>query len=211
MSTALMGKKVGMTRVFTEDGRSLPVTLVEVGPCYVVQRKTADRDGYDAVQIGFGASREKNCTKPLLGHFKTASVEPCRYLREFRVASDAAFQPGDVLKADVFQPGDRVDVTGTSKGRGFQGVIKRHGHGGGPGGHGSHFHRAPGSIGQCADPAKVFKGVKLPGQMGNKKITTQNLEIVSVDAEKNLVAVKGALPGANGGMVVIKKSVKGAQ
>jgi large subunit ribosomal protein L3 len=211
MSTALMGKKVGMTRVFTDDGRSVPVTLVEVGPCFVVQRKTTDRDGYDAVQLGFGARREKTCTKPQLGHFKKASIEPCRWLREFRVAADAEYKTGDVLKADLFQPGDRVDVTGSSKGKGFQGVIKRHGHGGGPGGHGSHFHRAPGSIGQCADPAKVFKGVKLPGQMGNKRITTQNLEIVSVDPEKNLVAVKGCLPGAAGGMVVLKKSVKGAQ
>jgi len=211
MSTALMGKKVGMTRIFTDDGRSVPVTLVEVGPCYVVQRKTVDRDGYDAIQIGFGVRREKSCTKPELGHFKNASVEPCRFLREFRVSSDAAYETGDVLKADLFQPGDRIDVTGTSKGKGFQGVIKRHGHGGGPGGHGSHFHRAPGSIGQCADPAKVFKGVKLPGQMGDKRITTQNLEIMSVDPEKNLVAVKGSLPGAAGGMVILKKSVKGAQ
>ena len=211
MSTALMGKKVGMTRVFTDDGRSVPVTLVEVGPCYVVQRKTVDRDGYDAIQIGYGVRREKRCTKPELGHFKKASVEPCRHLREFRIPADAAYQTGDVLKADVFEAGDRIDVTGTSKGKGFQGVMKRHGHGGGPGGHGSHFHRAPGSIGQCADPAKVFKGVKLPGQMGNKRITTQNLEIMSVDPEKNLVAVKGCLPGAPGGMVVLKKSVKGAQ
>ncbi len=208
MVTALLGKKVGMTRVFTEGGKQIPVTLIEAGPCPVVQRKTAERDGYHAVQIGYGAKKEKRCTKPEIGHFKKAGADPCRWLREFRVAGESELKEGDVIKADIFAAGERVDVTGTSKGKGFAGVIKRHGYGGGPGGHGSHFHRAPGSIGQCADPAKVYKGIGLPGHMGSKKVTTMALEIVSVDPEKNLIAIKGAIPGAPGGMVVLKKSAK---
>lgn len=206
--SGILGKKIGMTRVFTQDGRWIDVTVLEAGPCTVVQRKTRDNDGYEAVQIGFGAVKEKRVNKPMQGHFKKAGIEPKRNLREFRVAADCELKTGDELKADVFSAGDRVDVSGTSKGRGFAGVIKRHGFSGGPGGHGSHFHRAPGSIGQSADPAKVYKGKKMPGHMGNRKVTVQNLEVVEVDLDKNLLVVRGAVPGANGGLVSVSKSVK---
>lgn len=206
--SGILGKKIGMTRVFTQDGRWIDVTVLEAGPCTVVQRKTRDSDGYEAVQIGFGAVKEKRLNKPMLGHFKKAGIEPKRNLHEFRVAPDCALQVGDELKADVFSAGDRVDVSGTSKGRGFAGVIKRHGFSGGPGGHGSHFHRAPGSIGQSADPAKVYKGKKMPGRMGNCKVTVQNLEVVEVDSDKNLLVVRGAVPGANGGLISVSKSIK---
>jgi len=210
MVSGLLAKKIGMTRVFGPDGRQYPVTVLEVGPCTVVQRKTEATDGYEAVQLGFGAKREKLFTKPELGHFKKQGVEPRRHLREFPVEAGDPAKPGDEIRADVFKAGDHIDVSGTSKGKGFQGVQKRHGFGGGPGGHGSMFHRRPGSIGQSADPAKVFKGMKMPGQMGNVRVTVQNLEILEVDPEKNLVVVRGAVPGANGGIVELKKSVKGA-
>ena len=206
---AILGKKLGMTRVFTENGQCIPVTLLEAGPCTVTQRKTFESDCYSAVQIGFGAKKEQRCTSPELGHFKKAGVVPCRVLREIPVEDESALKVGDVIKADIFAQGDRVDVTGTSKGKGFQGVIKRHGFGGGPGAHGSHFHRAPGSIGTSADPSRVFKGRGLPGHMGGQRVTTQNLEVVSVDPEKNLIAVRGAIPGAPGGIVLLKASVKG--
>ena len=211
MLTGLLGKKLGMTRIFTEDGRWIDVTLVEAGPCTVTQRKTRDRDGYEAVQVGFGERKKKRCTKPLAGHFASAGIEPKRTLREFRIETDSELKAGDEIRADIFKAGDRVDVSGTSKGKGFAGVIKRHGFSGGPGGHGSHFHRAPGSIGQSADPAKVYKNKKLPGQMGNVRVTTQNLEVINVDVDKNLLIVRGSIPGAAGGLVVVKKSVKGAK
>lgn len=210
MVSVLLGKKVGMTRVFSPDGRQFAVTVIEAGPCTVVQRKTRDNDGYDAVQLGFGTKREKLFTKPELGHFKKHGVEPRRHLREFPVAGDDDLKPGDEIRADVFKPGDRVDIAGTSKGKGYQGVQKRHGFGGGPAGHGSMFHRRPGSIGQSSDPAKVFKGMKMAGHMGAERVTVQNLEVVEVDPEKNLIVVRGAIPGANGGIVELKKSVKGA-
>lgn len=210
MVSGLLAKKIGMTRVFGPDGRQYPVTVLEVGPCTVVQRKTQNTDGYEAVQLGFGVKREKLFTKPELGHFKKQGVEPRRHLREFPVEADDPAKAGDEIRADVFKAGDHIDVSGTSKGKGFQGVQKRHGFAGGPGGHGSMFHRRPGSIGQSADPAKVFKGMKMPGQMGNVRVTVQNLEILEVDPEKNLVVVRGAVPGANGGIVELKKSVKGA-
>lgn len=208
MVNGLLGRKLGMSRIFTEEGRWIEVTLLEAGPCTVVQRKTADADGYDAVQVGYGDVKEKRVNKPQMGHFKKTGVSPKRHLREFRVDAGSELQPGDEIKIDMFKTGDRVDISGTSKGKGFQGVIKRHGYGGGPGGHGSHFHRAPGSIGQCADPSKVYKGKGMPGQMGNKKTTTQNLEVIDVDPEKNLLVVRGAVPGAPGGLVVVKQSVK---
>ena len=211
MLTGLLGKKLGMTRIFAEDGRWIEVTLLEAGPCTVVQRKTQQSDGYEAVQLGFGEMREARCRKPQLGHFAKAKTAPKRNLREFRVPPDSALQPGDEVRVDLFQAGDRVDVSGNSKGKGFAGVQKRHGASGGPATHGAHFHRAPGSIGQSADPSRVFKGRRLPGQMGNKRITTQNLEVVSVDPANNLLVVRGCVPGANGGLVVVKKSVKGAQ
>jgi len=211
MVNGLLGRKLGMTRVFTEDGRWIEVTLLEAGPCTVIQRKTTDTDGYNAVQVGFGETKETRLTKPLKGHFAKAGVSAKRVLREFRVDDASDLKAGDEIGTDIFQVGDRVDVSGTSKGKGFQGVIKRHGMGGGPGGHGSHFHRAPGSVGQSADPAKVYKGKRLPGRMGNARVTTQNLEVVTVDPEKNLIAVRGSVPGANGGLVVLKRTVKGAQ
>ena len=211
MVNGLLGRKLGMTRVFTEDGRWIEVTLLEAGPCMIVQRKTTDRDGYNAVQVGFGEIKEARCNKPLAGHFAKAGITAKRVLREFRIDASSDLKPGDEIGTDMFKVGDHVDVSGTSKGKGFAGVIKRHGMKGGPGSHGSHFHRAPGSIGQSADPSKVYKGKRLPGRMGNAKVTTQNLEVVTVDAEKNLIAVRGAVPGANGGLVVLKHSVKGAQ
>lgn len=209
MVNGLLGRKVGQTRIFSDDGRSIPVTLLETGPCHVVQRKTTDTDGYEAVQIGFDDRKEQRCTKPELGHFKKAGVTPKRHLREFDVDAASELKAGDLIAADIFAAGERVDVTGQSKGRGFQGMHKRHGAKGGPGGHGSHFHRAPGSIGQSADPAKVYKGKTMPGQMGNRRVTVQNLEIVQVDSDKNIIVVRGAVPGAVGGLVVVKKRAKG--
>ncbi len=209
MVSGLLGKKVGMTRVFAPDGRWLPVTVLEVGPCTVVQRKTAETDGYEAVQLGYGEKREKLFTKPELGHFKSLGVAPKRHLREFPVEPGTELKPGDEVRADIFKPGDHVDVAGVSKGKGYQGVQKRHGFGGGPNTHGSMSHRRPGSIGQSSDPAKVFKGMKMAGRMGNERVTVQNLEVVNVDPEKNLVLVRGAVPGARGGLIELKKSVKG--
>lgn len=212
MVNALLGRKLGMTRIFTEDGRWVDVTLLEAGPCTVVQRKTQKHDGYEAVQVGFGApTKRRTKSKPIAGHYKKANVDPTGVLKEFRIESASELKPGDKISNEIFKPGDRIDVSGTTKGKGFAGVIKRHGFKGGPGGHGSHFHRAPGSIGQSADPAKVYKGKKMPGRMGNVKRTTQNIEIMQVDTDKNLVVVRGAVPGANGGLVVLTHSVKGAK
>lgn len=211
MVNGLLGRKLGMTRVFTADGRWVSVTLVEAGPCTVIQKKTQDSDGYDAVQVGFGEVKESRVNKPVSGHFAKAGQAPRRVLKEFRVAADSSLNVGDEIRNDIFKAGDRVDVCGTSKGKGFAGVIKRHGMAGGPGAHGSHFHRAPGSIGQSADPSKVYKGKRLPGRMGNVQRTTQNIEIVDVDAEKNLILLRGPVPGANGGLVVVKHSTKGAK
>ncbi len=211
MVNGLLGRKLGMTRIFTEDERWIDVTLLQAGPCVVVQRKTAATDGYEAVQVGFDDKKEKRCNKPQTGHFAKAGVTPKKVLREFRVEESTELKPGDEIKTDIFKVGDRVDISGASKGKGFAGVIKRHGFGGGPGGHGAHFHRAPGSVGQSAQPSKVFKGKRLPGQMGNVKVTTQNLEVVDVDLEKNLLIVRGAVPGAKGGVVTVQHSVKGAK
>lgn len=211
MLDGLLGKKVGMTRLFTEDGRWIDVTVLEAGPCTVVQRKTQDRDGYDAVQLGYGDMPERKLNKPEQGHFKKAGVAVKRTLREFRVQADSELKTGDELKADLFTAGELVDVMGTSKGRGFAGVMKRHGFGGGPGGHGSNFHRRPGSIGQSADPAEVFKNKKMPGHMGDRRVTVQNLEVVNVDPDRNLILVRGAVPGANGGLITVRKAVKGGQ
>ena len=211
MLNGLLGRKLGMTRIFTEDGRWEEVTLLQAGPCIVVQRKTKENDGYDAVQVGFEALKESRCKKPLRGHFGKAGVDPKRILREFRVEVDSELKPGDEVRTDIFKAGDRVDVSGTSKGKGFAGVIKRYGFKGGPGSHGSNLHRAPGSIGQSADPSKVYKGKRLPGHMGSLRITTQNLEVLDVDPDKDLLVVRGAVPGANGGLVVVKHSVKHAR
>lgn len=208
MVNGLLGRKLGMTRIFTEDGRWIEVTLVQAGPCTVVQRKTKGTDGYEAVQVGFEDAKEKRCTKPVLGHFKRSGVAPKRLLREFRVEGSSELRPGDEIRTDIFKVGDHVDVSGTSKGRGFAGVIRRHGYQGGPGTHGSNFHRRPGSIGQSAWPAEVYKGKDLPGHMGDTRVTTQNLEVLEVDAEKNLLVLRGCVPGARGGLVVVKHSVK---
>jgi len=200
-----------MTRVFTPDGRWIEVTLVQAGPCTVVQRKTADNDGYDAVQLGFEEAKESRTTKPELGHFKKAGVSAKRVLREFALDNASELKPGDTVGTEVFKAGDRVDVSGTTKGRGFAGVHKRLGYQGGPGSHGSNFHRRPGSIGQSAEPSEVYKGKGMPGHMGAVKRTTVNLEIIDIDAEKHLLAVRGAIPGATGGLVVVRHSVKGAK
>ncbi|MEA4901693.1 50S ribosomal protein L3 [Desulfitobacterium sp.] len=207
MSKGILGKKVGMTQVFTEDGRLIPVTVVEAGPCYVVQKKTVATDGYNAIQVGFNELREKLSNKPEKGHFQKANLKAMRWVREFRVDNVDAFEIGQEIKADVFVAGDAVDVVGISKGKGFQGMIKRHHGHRGPMGHGSKYHRRTGSLG-AKGPARVFKGRDLPGHMGGERVTVQNLEIVRVDADKNMILVKGAVPGAKKGLLVLKRSVK---
>lgn len=209
MLKAILGRKVGMTQIFLEDGVIVPVTAVEAGPCVIVQKKTQEQDGYCAVQVGFGDIREKLVNKPMQGHFKKGGVSAKRYLREFKVADGADIEQGSEYKADVFEMGDKVDVSGISKGKGYQGTIARWGTHRGPMSHGSRYHRGPGSMGACSSPSKVFKGKKLPGHGGMLKKTIQNLEIVKVDADKNLILIKGAIPGAKGGLVEIKASVKG--
>lgn len=207
MAPGILGKKIGMTQIFDDEGQVVPVTVLQAGPCVVVQRKTADRDGYDAVQVGLvDFLRESLVNKPARGHFQKAGVEPVRRLREFRVEADAGLQAGDRILADEFRPRERVDVIGLSKGKGFQGVVKRHGFRGGRATHGSMFHRAPGSIGQSAYPARVFKGVRLPGRMGGDRVTVRGLEIVAVRPDDNLILVRGAVPGAKGGHVAIRRA-----
>ena len=208
MLKAIVGTKVGMTQIFDEDGRIIPVTAVEAGPCVVVQKKTVETDGYDAIQLGFGDIREKLVNKPKTGHFKKAGVPVKRYLKEFRTAEVADYEIGQEIRADVFEVGETVDVTGTTRGKGFKGVIARWGQHRGPMAHGSRYHRRPGSMGACSSPSKVMKGKRLPGHDGCVTATVQNLTVVKVDAEKNLLLIKGAIPGAKGGFVKIKKSVK---
>ncbi len=204
---AILGKKIGMTQMFSPEGKAVPVTVIEAGPCVVVQTKTTDNDGYEAIQVGFDEIKEIRANKPQKGHFAKANVKPMRYLREFRVENAAEYQLGQELKADVFAVGDAVDVTGTSKGKGFQGPIKRHGQSRGPMAHGSKYHRRTGSLGAMGNN-RVFIGHKLPGRMGGDKVTVQNLEVIKVDAERNLILVKGAIPGAKKSLVTIKSSVK---
>lgn len=208
MKKAILGKKIGMTQFFRADGTMIPVTVIEAGPCPVVQKKTVANEGYDSVQLGFAELREKLVNKPRKGHFAKANLKAMRYLREFRLEDAASYEVGQIVKADVFQEGDKVDVSGTSKGHGFQGVVKRHGQGRGRMTHGSHFHRAPGSMSACSDPSRVFKTKNLPGHMGSEHVTVQNLEVVRVDAERNLMLVKGAVPGAKGSFVTVKSTVK---
>jgi large subunit ribosomal protein L3 len=198
---AIIGKKVGMTQVFDKDGKVVPVTVIQAGPCYVVQKKTADTDGYDAVQIGFDPAKETRVTMPLKGHFARAGVKPTRVLRELQGATD--LEVGSEFRVDIFEIGAVIDVAGTSKGRGFQGVVKRHGFSGGPKTHGSKTGRIPGSIGNSAYPGRVIPGTKLPGQMGNVRVTVQNLTVVGVDAEQNLIWVKGSVPGARNGYLTV--------
>lgn len=205
-----MGRKLGMTRVFDEDGLSVPVTVVEAGPCWVVQRKTVDKDGYEAVQLGFG-EKKKGVNKPEAGHFKKHGVQPARFVRESRVESDAEMKAGDILTVSEFKEGDRVDVTGTSKGKGFQGVVKRYGYRGGRSTRGSMFHRAPGSIGASADPSRVWKNTGMPGRMGGERVTRRNLLVVRVDSEHNILLVRGDVPGPRGGNVIVRKSLRGGK
>ena len=208
MKKAILGTKVGMTQMFREDGTMIPVTVVLAGPCPVVQIKTTGKDGYEAVQVAFGPVREKLITKPELGHLKKAGVAAHRYVREFKLDDTATYEVGQVIKADVFANGDKVDVTGKSKGKGFQGVIKRWNQSRGRMTHGSRYHRRVGSMSACSYPGEVFKHKNLPGHMGSERITVQNLEVVRVDAERNLLLVKGAIPGAKGSLVVVKSTVK---
>jgi len=195
-----------MTQIYAADGRALPVTVIEAGPCVVVQRKSKDRNGYSAVQLGLVEGRKlKRVTKPMKGHFEKAGLPPCRVLREFRVQDGAEVKVGDKVSVDIFAPGDTVHVSGISKGKGFQGVIKRHNFAGGAATHGSMFHRAPGSIGASAFPSRVLKGMRAPGHMGLDRVTVRNLQVVRVDAEKNLLVVRGSVPGAADGYLVIRK------
>lgn len=209
MIQGILGKKLGMTQVFVADGSRVPVTVVEAGPCTVVQKKTESADGYNALQVGFEARKTHRVNKPMMGHFKKADQGAFSTLRELAADNVDDYQVGDQVTCDsVFKAGDFVDVSGTSKGKGFQGVIKRWGFSGGRATHGSKFHRAPGSIGMSAWPSRVHRGKKMPGQMGNARVTQQNLEIVEVRADQNLILVKGAIPGPNQGLVLIRKCVK---
>jgi len=204
MCNTIVGRKLGMTQVWSEDDRLIPVTVIQAGPCTVTQIKTAEKEGYDAVQIGFGAIKPKRVNKPMKGHFDAAGVEPVRVLREVRVESGASYELGQQVTVEQFAEVKKVHVSGISKGKGFAGVHKRHNFKGGPGGHGSHFHRAPGSVGQCATPSRVFKGLKLPGHMGTDKVTVKNLEVVRIDVEQNLLLVKGAVPGGKGALLSVR-------
>ena len=208
MKKAILATKVGMTQIFNEDGVLTPVTVLQAGPCVVTQVKTAENDGHSAVQVGFVDKREKLVNKPLKGHFEKAGVSYKRYVRELKLEDAESYSLAQEIKADVFEAGDKIDATGISKGKGFQGAIKRHGQHRGPMTHGSKFHRHQGSNGACSDPSKVFKGKGMPGQMGHKRVTVQNLEIVRVDAENNLLLVKGAVPGPRKSLVTIKETVK---
>ena len=211
MQKGLIGKKIGMTQLFDENGKVIPVTVLEVGPCAVVQKKTNEKDGYEAVQLGFGDMKVSRVNKPMKGHFAKADVAPKKVLKEFRLADTSALNVGDIVKADVFAAGEKVDVCGTGKGKGYAGAIKRWNfgrlketHGSGP------VARHQGSMGACSDPSRVFKGKKMPGHLGCEKVTIQNLDVVKVDAENNLIAVKGAVPGSRGNYVVITDAVKKA-
>lgn len=206
----ILGQKIGMTQIFGDDGQVIPVTVVKAGPCLVVQRKTTESDGYEAVQVGLVEdSSPRHVGKPLQGHFDKASVAPMRNLEEFRTDADDPAQVGDQLKASVFEENDYVDVVGTSKGKGFQGVIKRHGFGGGRATHGSMFHRAPGSVGQSAYPSRVFPGMRFPGHMGARRVTVKNLKVVKVDADENLIYLRGAVPGARNSYISLREAKRG--
>lgn len=206
----ILGRKIGMTQIFTEAGEVVPVTVVEAGPVVVTQVKTIENDGYNAVQVGFVDAKEKSLNKPQKGHLAAANTLK-KHLKEFRVESVDAYTVGQEIKADVFAAGEMIDVTGISKGKGFQGPIKRHGQSRGPESHGSRYHRRPGSMGACSYPGRVFKNKKLAGHMGSVKVTVQNLEVVRVDADKNFILVKGAIPGAKGSIVTLKEAVKASK
>ncbi len=208
MKKGLIGKKLGMTQIFAEDGTRIPVTVVEAGPCIVVQKKTIEKDGYNAIQVGYENKDANRSNRALVGHCKDAGKGAFRYLRELRTENIDQFTVGDSISAEIFNDGELIDVTGISIGKGFQGVVKRWNFQGGRASHGSRFHRAPGSIGCSATPSRVFKNKKLPGQMGNAKVTVQRLKIVRIDAADNLLMIKGAVPGSTNGLVIIKDSVK---
>ena len=204
----IIGRKIGMTQIFDETGKVIPVTVIEAGPCVVAQVKSVETDGYNAIQLGFGDVKESKLNRPEKGHFKKANLSLKKHLREFRMDSLEGINVGDEIKVDTFIVGDRIDVQGTSKGKGFQGVIKRHGQSRGPMGHGSMYHRRPGSMGPTSTPGRVFKGKKLPGHMGRVTVTIQNLDVVKVDLDKNAILVKGSVPGAKGAILKLKTSVK---
>ncbi len=206
---AIYGKKIGMTQMFNEQDQVMAITVIQAEPNTVCQVKTTETDGYEAVQLGFGAIKDKKVNSPMRGHYDKWGVEPRRHLREVRVEDASEYKPGDQQTVAAFNEVKKVDVTGTSKGKGFAGVIKRHGFGGGPGGHGAHFHRAPGSIGQCATPSRVLKGVRLPGHMGCDRVTVKNLEVVRIDEDLNLILVKGAVPGGKNGIVRVRMAGDG--
>ncbi|MPW25027.1 50S ribosomal protein L3 [Alkalibaculum sp. M08DMB] len=211
MKKAIIGRKLGMTQIFNEEGQLIPVTVIEAGPCKVVQIKNDEVEGYKAVQLGYKQVKESKITKPIKGHFEKFNVDYMKILREFRLDDTSDLEVGQEIKADVFADGDKIDVTGTTKGKGFAGVIKRHGQSTGPMAHGSKYHRSPGSMGGSSSPSRVRKGKKLPGHMGNVKVTVQNLEVVKVDLDRNLLLVKGAVPGIRGSLVTIKDTVKNSK
>ena len=208
MKKGIIGKKVGMTQIFDEVGNVIPVTVIETTPNTVVQIKTIEKDGYNAIQLGYGEVKDKHINKPEKGHFSKANLTPKKHLREFRVENIENYKVGDEVKADIFQAGEKIDVQGITKGKGFQGVIKRHGQHRGPMGHGSMYHRRPGSMGSTSTPGRVFKGKKLPGHMGKNTVTIQNLDVVKVDMDKNVILIKGSVPGAKGAILKIKSAVK---
>lgn len=208
MNKAILGKKLGMSQIFTADGTMIPVTVVEAGPCCVVQVKTVDKDGYDAVKVGFGSVKEKNVNKPTAGQFKQAGVAPRKYMKEFRFADCSSYAVGGEIKCDVFAAGDHVDVVGTSKGRGYTGTIQRWNTHCGPKAHGSGYHRGVGSLSANSSPSRVFKNKKMPGQYGHERVTVQNLEVVKVDAARNIILIAGGIPGPKDSLVIVKESLK---
>ena len=208
MTTGIIGKKLGMTQIFDEQGRVVPVTVIEAGPCTIVQRKKRQCDGYDAVQLGFGSKKSHRINKPMLGHIRQAGKGAFGALRELRVGSDSSLEVGQEIRVDIFREGDFVDVTGQTKGRGFAGVVKRWGFKGGRGSHGSMFHRAPGSIGGSSWPSRVFKNMKMGGHYGNERVTVLNLRVVAIQLEKNILLVRGAVPGAKNGLVFVRRAIK---
>jgi large subunit ribosomal protein L3 len=206
MGKTILGRKLGMSQVWSSDDRLIPCTVIEAGPCFVSQVKTTKTDGYNAVQLAFGDMKASKISKPEAGHLAKAGLPAKKHLHEMRTAEGETFKKGQKILVDIFEVGSKIDVTGTSKGKGFAGVMKRHNFKGGPGGHGSHFHRAPGSVGMCATPSRVLKGKKMPGHMGAETVTVQKLEIIKIDAEQNLLVVKGAVPGGKNGLLVINAS-----
>ncbi len=211
MKKGIIGKKIGMTQIFDEKGNVVPVTVIEATPNVVAQVKTVETDGYNSIQLGYGEVKDKHINKPEKGHFTKAGLTAKKHLREFRVEDVESYKVGDEVKADIFEAGEKIDVQGTTKGKGFQGVIKRHGQHRGPMGHGSMYHRRPGSMGSTSTPGRVFKGKKLPGHMGRVTVTIQNLDVVRVDMDKNVILVKGSVPGAKGAILKIKSAVKASK